>query len=96
MDFLECYYQSELYPVDLFAASKECFLRFDPDEFWWDFIVELAHDEFFVDLFGEIAVIVQNWRPAIQQTPHIYFNAEYSALAAVDFRKSLCRVTVSL
>ena len=91
--FLQCYFQSEHFPVDLLAASEQC-----QSVTFWEVVKACAvHPDTFVSFATDVRV-TQDLRPlpVTEQSLGVILNAQYSRLAAVDLEKALCRINVRL
>lgn len=91
--FLSCYFQNELFSVDLLGATKQCIAQLG-DQVNWTTIETCTEDEWKLDSYIWAVSKAQQMRPLFYQTPHVYLNDEYSALAAIDLKKALCRAKV--
>lgn len=89
MTFLQCYFQSEHFPVDLMTASKQCHSEND-----WEVVIACANNiESFADFANDVRV-TQDHRPITELSLRVSLNDQFSHLAAIDLKKALCRVNV--
>lgn len=95
LDFLKCYFQSEDYPTDMSSATEQCFLRYDSQAAWANVLTCAQAEQTLINFARVVLDVQNNYRPLLQRTPHIFLGDDYSALAAVDLHKAVCRVTVS-
>lgn len=94
VDFLSCYYQSELYPTDLSGASQQCIVTL-AGEIAWDKASSCTRDNTWLSVYAEMLRNTMKLRPLILQTPYVFLHEQYYALASVDLRKAICRVEAS-
>lgn len=90
LTFLQCYFQSEHFPVDLMNASKQCHSELD-----WEVVIAcVANSESFTDFANDVRV-TQDLRPITELSLRVSLNGQFSHLAAIDLKKALCRINVS-
>ena len=97
-NFLKCYFENELYPVDMVGASQQCIIRLSGEATWNQVSACAENADRFND-YVQVVLLSQAYRPLIDQTPHVLLNVgydDYSNLAAIDLKKALCRVKVSI
>lgn len=93
--FLECYFQSELFPFDLLGATRQCAeAAFNEDG--WQLLSGCAADPATMAAYAEAFLRAESFRPPIRQTPYVLLEETYASLAPVDLRKALCRHGQSL
>ena len=92
--FLQCYFQSEFYPVDLIRASHQCVMQLTNENRWKE-VFACTKDVNIFRYFAQDAQFSQVLRPIFVQTPRIFLNGFFSDLAAIDLKKALCRENVS-
>lgn len=90
LKFLSCYFQSELFPVDLIGATKQCYEQINSMNNWDD-LIECANDTIQYKTYMETTLGFQQYRPLTVKTPYIFLNDKFSPLAAIDLKKAICR-----
>lgn len=92
-NFLKCYFQSELFPVDILTATHNCLVSLQGQS-GWETVKGCSQDQDKMANYHDAVIYGQQLRPIIAETPHVYLNDESPALAVYDLKKALCRVTV--
>ncbi len=98
LPFLHCYFKSEHFPLDLLHASQYCFEIQDNDLTSWETIVACAQNHYSQqDYYGFVQSMfsMPRFEGEENELVRVDFNFEYSALAAVDLKKAICRANVS-
>ncbi len=96
--FLQCFFKSEHFPLDLLHASQYCFEIQDNDETSWETITACAQNYYsqqdYYD-FVRSSFSLPRFKGEENLLVRVDLNFEYSVLAAVDLKKAICRANVS-
>lgn len=79
--------------MNILEATKSCLISLQGQSVW-DKMEACSQDEATMANYFDIVRYNQQLRPLIIETPHVYLNDDSSALAVIDLKKALCRVTV--